>query len=153
VDYKDGSTVDNVPDTLAVEFHTFPSLPRANFSSCKLDVSIVANHRVTVTGTIPGPIGTTGTGIFVEYQANGVDWVVIGGLYYYSLPIDPPGGDEYTSIFQTTFSATIPSSTFVSDLDELVVRMRTVTATYTYSGWIWKNRTYYGVWDIQAQVS
>ena len=170
-----GSTVAGTPDYATVEYNTFPSRSKANFSVCNLKVGVSTSLSATCLSLVSG--GGNSTNVFVcsdltiDYQINGSTWVNLknfqcdygfdsGGSMGVAANSSASISDKFIPVgeivtFATakaTYSVNIPSASFPSNLNSLKVRFRlgtcknSVVTTYQSSG-------SYNVWDIRANIS
>lgn len=168
-----GSAVAGTVDYDVVEFNTFGSRSKSNFSQCNLVVGISNTLNAIVLSY--GPTGGGHTSIqyitsdlTVDYQINGTDWINIktyhvtgngdlGPASNSVTIVDPdsggtPGDITTTTVTKETINVVIPASSFLSNLSSLKVRFRlgtcknNVVTTYQSSG-------SYSVWDIRANIS
>jgi len=161
-----GSAVAGTPDYVTVEYNTFPSKSKANFSLCTLVVGVSAflSHTVLLSGT-----DAVISSLDVDYQIDGTNWVnikryktwTIGKSTYGaasdSSPLPGPyfpavGAADETTFTKETISAVIPASSFPSNLNSLKVRFRMGTCTNSVTT-TYKSSASYSVWDIRANIS
>lgn len=163
-----GSTTAGTPEYVTVEYTTFPSKSKTNFSLCSLviGVSVVLNYTLLASG-----VDAVTSGLDVEYQIDGTNWIAIknydrwaiGGKGSYggaSNSVLLPGpyypstvGAPYEALnTKETLSVAIPASSFPSNLNSLKVRFvlgtckNSTVTTYQSSG-------SYQIWDIRANIS
>ena len=161
-----GSFTAGTPDYVTVEYNTFPSKAKTNFSQCNLVIglSVVLNYTMLISG-----VDAVTSGLDVEYQIDGTNWVTIKNYERWTIgkvilggasnsqtqpgPYYVPVGTIFEALnTKETLSVTIPSSSFPSNLNSLKVRFKlgtcknSVTTTYQSSG-------SYQVWDIRANIS
>ena len=169
-----GSAVAGTPDYDVVEYNTFPSKSKANFSQCQLVVGISASlSSICVSSVRTGPTSYNNeyvtANLTIDYQIDGLSWVTIRNFVTYdgfdnnlgssansfiasSSIADTPGAASSSVYTKQTISALIPASSFPSNLNSLKVRIRlgtcknNVTTTYQSSG-------SYNIWDIRANIS
>lgn len=162
-----GSGTSGTPDYAVVEFNTFPSKGKSNFSDCHLTFGLSVtlwDRAISSTGP-PGKEVTSfvTASLNIDYQVNGADWVNIKQYYQYApaqnlfpspdigSPLIPGTVSPYT-ISKETLSVIIPAASFTSNLNNLKIRFRLGTCTnnvspfYTSSG-------FYSIWDIRANLS
>ena len=161
-----GSTLAGTPDYDVVEFNTFPTRSKTNFSQCQLVIGL--SNTISDVAIISAPTAPPGTyttdyvtaGLSVEYQIDGTNWVAIKnyGTAQNSVntgedgPFVPAGYVLNRTTTKETLSVAIPSSSFPSNLNSLKVRFvlgtckNSTTTTYQSSG-------SYNVWDIRANIT
>jgi len=160
-----GSAVAGTVDYVTVEYNTFDTRSKTNFSQCQLVVGISkVLSAVAISSAPTSPPGTYTTnyvraGLSIDYQVDGTNWI---SLKAYDLasnatntgepgPLVSPGTVQ-TSTTKETLSVTIPSSSFPSNLNSLKIRFvlgtckNSTVTTYQSSG-------SYQVWDIRANIS
>jgi len=165
----DGTVVYDV-----VEYNTFPSLSKTNFSECQLVIGLTASLSATcITSLYAGGYVWNSTFVTshlsIDYQIDGTNWVTI--KYYTVKTIDDVdlGGAANSITVKTgnsyipgdpatylpgveTFSVSIPASSFPSNLNSLKVRFRLGTCTNSVTP-AYKSSGSYNVWDIRANLS
>ena len=161
-----GSAVAGTPDYVTLEFNTFPSRSKANFSLCQLMIGLsnsLSSVAVSNTPTVPPGTYTTDfvrSGLTVEYQIDGTNWISIKNYDQAansvntgeSGPFYTPGTVVTSVVTKETLSVLIPASSFPSNLNSLKVRFvlgtckNNVVTSYESSG------SYQG-WDIRANIS
>ena len=163
-----GSSVAGTPDNNIVDFTTFGTLNKANFSSLTLSyvydftitpawASGVSGYVVTANfdilySTDGGTTWTTGQDFKITYSNN--------GLYYASLypatDISATGSGIGTaltsSLVKVESSVILPSSAFSSGLQDLQIRFISSTLESVRAGSP-SSTCSYKVWDIRAEVS
>jgi len=170
-----GSATAGTVDYDVVEFNTFPSRSKANFSVCNLKVGVSTSLSATCLSLVSG--GGNSTNVFVcsdltiDYQINGSTWVNLKNFqcdYGFdsggSMGVAANNSANISDLFipvgeivtfataKATYSVNIPSASFPSNLNSLKVRFRlgtcknSVVTTYQSSG-------SYQIWDIRANIS
>lgn len=151
-----GSAVAGTPDYVVVEYNTFPSKSKSNFSQCQLSVGVSAvltSVAVTDVGNFVTP------GFRVDYQIDGSTWVTMKSYIEANnsskagagptFPI--VGSVDVLTVTKETLAVTIPASSFPSNLNSLKVRFRLGTCTNNVTGS--QSNGSYQVWDIRANIS
>ena len=168
-----GSAAPGTVDTATVQFDTFASLLKSNFSSCTLQIVYSASLGGDLVSTVPAGGGQTTvtfvqSGLQVQYQINGSTWVnfdlqngvlspgyinVDGlGANAVSFTAATPDWSLTNTITKKQLSATLLSSTFAANLSDLKIRFVLQTCTNSTDN-TKKSYGSYNVWDIRAIVS
>ena len=171
-----GSATPGTVDYATVEYNTFPSRSKTNFTQCSLNIvtsSYLIATATTLTGS--GPFTTTYVtpSLSIDYQVDGTTWITIklydvkvqNGLKTFvslgeasnsksvtSFGGDSPGTGESTTYTKDVVSAIIPASSFPSNLNSLKLRFRLVTCTSTVDP-TFKSSVTYNIWDIRANLT
>ena len=161
-----GSFTAGTPDYVTVEYNTFPSKVKTNFSQCDLLIGVSALLTYTALDSSGNAVLSS---LDVDYQIDGTNWIniksydtwVISKVTYGAAsntsplpgPYYPVAGSAVNNVFtKETLSVTIPSSSFPSNLSSLKVRFvlgtckNSTVTTYQSSG-------SYQIWDIRANIS
>lgn len=133
-----GSTVAGTPDYTTVEYNTFPSKVKTNFSQCDLLIGVSALLTYTALDSSGNAVLSS---LDVDYQIDGTNWIniksydtwVISKVTYGAAsntsplpgPYYPVAGSAVDNVFtKETLSVTIPASSFPSNLNSLKVRFK-----------------------------
>lgn len=167
-----GSAVAGTVDYVTVEYNTFPTRSKANFTQCSLNIGMSASLVATCLSVDSGiRIASTfvSPSLGIEYQVNGTNWVKIdlltcladgtlsigtaanetASIITSSTPFGEPLTTNYTKIIR---SVTIPASSFTSNLNNLKVRFKLGTCTNSLTPAFTSSGSY-NIWDIRANIS
>lgn len=169
-----GSAAPGTVDTATVQFDTFASLLKSNFSSCTLQIVYSASLGGDVVSTVPaggGQITTTivQSGLQIQYQINGSTWVNLDLQNGVIIALPPTAQDGFgANAYSFTWASpdyllsntqtkkqlttTILSSAFAANLSDLKIRFVLQTCTNSTDN-TKKSYGSYNVWDIRAIVS
>ncbi len=172
-----GSLVAGTPDFITVEYNTFPSRLKTQFTRAQLVIGISANLTATVLASSTNfKTGTITTNyvvpdLTIDYQIDGTTWINLANIHvFYSLSasIDLGVASNDTAINQTfesvvgstlstdsskrTYSVDIPATSFPANLNTLKVRFKLGTCTNSVNT-SYKSSGSYSVWDIRANIS
>lgn len=170
-----GSATPGTVDYDVVEYNTFPSRAKSNFSLCQLAIGITS----TVSPAVVASSFNFKTGLYdtsyvtssiaVDYQVDGTNWVNIGtfsghdpftganlgeasNLVAVNTPILYTAGVNYPETIKSTLTKIIPAASFPSNLNSLKIRFRMGTCTNNAVTTSKSNGSYL-VWDIRANIS
>lgn len=164
-----GSSVAGTTDNNIVDFTTFGTLAKANFSgvlpTVVIDLNLIPAYVLGVSGYV-----ITSNFVILYSTDAGVSWTVTqdfgityennGGTYFSPYPaVDISGSGSGIGMVQgTTLTKTpcscglIPSSAFLTGLQDLQIRFISSTLKSTRAGNP-SSTCAYKIWDIRADVS
>lgn len=175
-----GSATAGVADFVNLEWNTFPSRSKSNFSTCELVCGLVYTYYATqIVNLVGGGHEITNyviPSLQVQYQIDGSNWVTIRDFFtpFDDVNIGPAqdnaGGTDtpvigYSSSLGSgvgstyywndgvqTLSVKIPASSFPANLDTLKVRFVIGTCTSTVGGGSYKSSATVYMYDIRANI-
>lgn len=171
-----GSATPGTVDYDVVEFNTFPSRSKTNFSQCQLVVGMKASISSTLisyikTGFTQYDATFVTASLWVDYQYDGSTWNTLrllttnaeGSLGVAAnantfnvtdgdSPVTVPGSVLTTVVPTFTIGTTIPSGLFPSNLNSLKIRFRLGTCSNNGTP-AYVSSVSYSIWDIRANIS